>query len=77
MAAQVLGLQAGYAYASTIDPNTQADSGILLVLGADRGSGCCSSPWDWIARCSRLFAESLERIPAGTFTFQRGLGGSG
>ena len=32
MGAQVLGLQAGYGYASTIDPNTQADSGILLVL---------------------------------------------
>src|SRR5436190_4067195 len=32
MAAQILGLQAGYGYASTIDPNTQADSGILLVL---------------------------------------------
>ena len=26
LAAQVLGLQAGYAYASTIDPNTEADS---------------------------------------------------
>src|SRR5690348_3184758 len=32
LAAQVLGLQAGYAYASTIDPNTEADSGILLIL---------------------------------------------
>ena len=32
MGAQILGLQAGYGYASTIDPNTQADSGILLVL---------------------------------------------
>ncbi len=32
LSAQVLGLQAGYAFAQTIDPNTQADSGILLVL---------------------------------------------
>ena len=32
LAAQILGLQAGYAYASTIDPNTEADSGILLVF---------------------------------------------
>jgi len=32
MAAQFLGLQAGYGYASTIDPNTEADSGVLLVL---------------------------------------------
>ena len=30
--AQMLGLQAGFAYASTIDPNTDADSGILLVI---------------------------------------------
>ncbi|HBY60442.1 MAG TPA: hypothetical protein DEH78_11505 [Solibacterales bacterium] len=33
LAMQVLGLQAGYSYASTIDPNTQADAGILQVIG--------------------------------------------
>jgi flagellar biosynthetic protein FliR len=66
LAAQVMGLQAGYAYASTIDPNTEADSGILLVfsqlmagmfffvLGLDR-------------RVLRLFADTLERIPPGQF----------
>jgi flagellar biosynthesis protein FliR len=31
MAAQVAGLQAGYGYASTIDPTTQSDSGVLLI----------------------------------------------
>ena len=31
LAAQVLGLQAGFSYASTIDPMSQADSGILQV----------------------------------------------
>lgn len=31
LAAQVLGLQAGYSYASTIDPNSEADTGILQV----------------------------------------------
>lgn len=31
LAAQVLGLQAGYSYASTVDPSSQADSGILQV----------------------------------------------
>lgn len=30
--AQIAGLQAGYGYASTIDPTTEADSGILQVL---------------------------------------------
>ena len=68
MAAQVLGIQAGYAYASTIDPNTEADSGVLLVfsqlmasmlffaLGLDR-------------QILRLFAQSLEKIPAGAYVF--------
>src|ERR1044071_8283404 len=32
MAAQIMGLQAGYAYASTIDPNSQADSSVLVVF---------------------------------------------
>jgi flagellar biosynthetic protein FliR len=68
VAAQVFGLQAGYAYASTIDPNTEADSGVLLVfaqlmasmlffsLGLDR-------------QILRLFAESLEKVPAGAYVF--------
>jgi len=70
-AAQVLGLPAGYGYASTIDPNTQADAGILLVLsqliaallffalGLDRA-------------VLRLFALSLERVPAGGYVFHVG-----
>src|SRR6185436_14800669 len=44
LSAQVLGLQAGYAYASTIDPNSEADSGILLVF-AQLMPECCSSAW--------------------------------
>src|SRR5262245_54118430 len=32
MAAQILGLPAGYSYASTIDPNSDADAGVLLVF---------------------------------------------
>ena len=68
LAAQVLGIQAGYAYASTIDPNTEADSGVLLVfsqlmssmlffaLGLDR-------------QILRLFAQSLEKVPAGAYVF--------
>jgi len=33
VAARLIGLNAGFGYVSTIDPNTQADSGILDVLG--------------------------------------------
>jgi len=32
LAAQTLGLQAGYSYASTVDPNTQADTTTLQVM---------------------------------------------
>ena len=32
IAAQMIGLQAGYSFASTIDPTTQADSGILQII---------------------------------------------
>jgi flagellar biosynthetic protein FliR len=68
LSTQVFGIQAGYAYASTIDPNTEADSGVLLVfaqlvasmlffsLGLDR-------------QVLRLFADSLEKVPAGAYVF--------
>ena len=32
IAAQILGLQAGYSYASTIDPATEADNGVLQII---------------------------------------------
>ncbi len=71
LAAQVLGLQAGYAYASTVDPNTQADSGILLVF-AQLISGMLFFALGLDRDVFRLFAESLGRIPAGSFAFQSG-----
>jgi len=71
LAAQVLGLQAGYAYASTVDPNTQADSGILLVF-AQLISGMLFFALGLDRDVFHLFAESLRRVPAGTFTFGQG-----
>ena len=68
LAAQVLGLQAGYAYASTIDPNTQADSGILLVL-AQLMAGMLFFALGLDRQVLRLFADSLEQIPAGAYLF--------
>jgi flagellar biosynthesis protein FliR len=67
VAAQVLGLQAGYGFAQTIDPSSQADSGILQVMmtlitgllffaaGVDR-------------EVVRVLASSLEKFPAGSWT---------
>ncbi|MGD1093105.1 MAG: flagellar biosynthetic protein FliR [Bryobacteraceae bacterium] len=66
VAAQVLGMQAGYGYASTIDPTTQADAALLQVLmnlmtgvlffttGADRA-------------LIRVLAASFEKFPAGSW----------
>jgi len=68
LAAQVLGLQAGYAYASTIDPNTEADSGILLVF-AQLIAGLLFFALGLDREILRLFAWSLERVPAGTYGF--------
>jgi flagellar biosynthetic protein FliR len=70
LAAQVLGLQAGYAYASTIDPNTEADSGILLVF-AQLMSGMLFFALGLDRELLRLFALSLEKVPAGGFAFGR------
>jgi flagellar biosynthetic protein FliR len=70
LAAQVLGLQAGYAYASTIDPNTEADSGILLVF-AQLMSGMLFFAMGLDREILRLFALSLEKVPAGAYVFSR------
>jgi flagellar biosynthetic protein FliR len=71
MGAQMIGLQAGYSFASTIDPSTQADSTVLVIfvqtiaavlffaMGLDR-------------EVLRIFARSLETCPPGTFTLTRG-----
>jgi flagellar biosynthetic protein FliR len=70
LAAQVLGLQAGYGYASTIDPNTQADSGILLVF-AQLISGMLFFAMGMDRDVLRLFALSLEKIPTGAYLLGR------
>lgn len=68
MGAQVLSLQAGYAYASTLDPNTQADSGILLVL-AQLAAGLLFFAAGLDLEVVRLVARSLDHAPPGTFGF--------
>ena len=68
--AQAIGLQAGFSFASTIDPFSQADSGTLVIfsqtiaaalfftLGLDR-------------EVVRIFARSMEICPPGTFVLSR------
>jgi flagellar biosynthetic protein FliR len=66
LAAQIFGLQAGYAYASTVDPNTQADSGVLLVM-AQLAAGLLFFSLGLDREVVRLLALSLDRLPAGHF----------
>jgi len=66
MAAQVAGLQAGYGYASTIDPATQADATVLLVL-AELIAGLMFFATGLDREILRVFARSLETYPPGTY----------
>jgi len=69
LAAQILGLPAGYGYAQTIDPNTEADSGILLVI-AQLFAGMLFFALGLDREILRLFAASLEKIPPGAFVLR-------
>jgi flagellar biosynthesis protein FliR len=71
LAAQIAGLQAGYAYASTIDPNTEADSGVLLVFAQLMG-GMLFFAMGLDREVLRLFAQTLDRIPAGAYAQSTG-----
>jgi len=63
-AMQAFAMQAGYSYASSIDPNSEADSGMLLVFAL-----LCSNILFFVFGGHRLviraFARSLEVWPAG------------
>jgi flagellar biosynthetic protein FliR len=66
MAGQIVGLQAGYGYASMVDPSTQADSGLLVVF-AQLIAGMLFFAMGLDREIIRAFARSLETFPAGTF----------
>jgi len=73
VAGQIMGLQAGFAYASTIDPNSQADSSVLVVF-AEMASGLIFFALGLHREVFRIFARSMEVAPAGSFTLARGAG---
>ncbi|HMF77680.1 MAG TPA: flagellar biosynthetic protein FliR [Bryobacteraceae bacterium] len=72
MGAQILGLQAGYGYASVVDPTTAADSDVLQVL-AQLTSGLLFFSLGLHRWVIRAFALSLDRYPPGQFTLNRSL----
>jgi len=73
MGAQIMGLQAGYAFASTVDPNTDADSTVLVGL-AQVASGLLFFAMGLDHVVLRILAHSLETYPAGSFVLSRGAG---
>jgi len=64
IAAQAVGLEAGFAYAYMIDPQTQADSGVLLVF-AQLAAGLLFFALGMDREVVRIFARSLETFPPG------------
>ena len=68
--AQMIGLQAGYSFAATIDPSTQADSTVLVVF-AQTAAAALFFAMGLDREVLRIFARSLEVCPPGTFTLTR------
>jgi flagellar biosynthetic protein FliR len=66
VAMQVVGLQAGYGYALTIDPTSQADSGVLQILFA-LTTGWLFLIFGFDREMLRVLAASFEKFPAGSW----------
>ncbi|MCC7498470.1 MAG: flagellar biosynthetic protein FliR [Bryobacterales bacterium] len=64
---QLLGLQAGYTFASTIDPTTEADSSVFQIFG-QLLAGFFFFAFGLHREVLRAFAASLESYPPGSFT---------
>ncbi len=71
MAGQIIGMQAGYGYASMVDPSTQADSGLLVVL-AQLTAGMLFFALGLDREVIRAFVRSLDAFPAGSFALAPG-----
>lgn len=66
IAAQVAGFQAGYGFASTIDPNSEADSSVIQVM-ASLFTGVLFFATDLHHQLIRVLAASFEKFPAGSW----------
>ena len=66
MAAQVIGLQAGYSYASTVDPSTQADTTTLQLM-AQLFAGSLFFVFGFDRQIVHILAQSLVSVPGGTY----------
>ncbi len=66
MAAQVIGLQAGYSYASTVNPLTEADTTTLQLM-AQLFAGSLFFAFGFDRQVIRIMAKSLESVPSGSY----------
>ncbi len=66
MGAQIISLQAGYSFATTIDPASGADSGVLLAL-AQLAGGFFFFASGLDRKVLASFADSLATLPPGHF----------
>jgi flagellar biosynthetic protein FliR len=70
MGAQMIGLQAGFSFASTVDPFTQADSTVLIVL-AQTAAALLFFTSGLDREVLKIFAQSLTTYPPGTFVLTK------
>jgi flagellar biosynthetic protein FliR len=66
MGAQLAGFQAGYGFASTFDPNSQADSSVLQVVSS-LFTGILFFQLDLHHQLIRVLAASFRKYPAGSW----------
>ncbi len=65
LAAQIVGLEAGYSFASTIDPATQADTTTLQIM-AQLFAGSLFFALGFDRQVVHVLASSLQSIPSGS-----------
>jgi flagellar biosynthetic protein FliR len=70
MAAQAVSTQAGFAYASTVDPNTEADATVLILI-AQTIAGLLFFAMGFDRQLLGILAKSLETNPPGAFAASR------
>ena len=70
VAAQAISTQAGFAYASTVDPNTEADSTVLIQI-AQLTAGLLFFAMGFDRQLLSTLSRSLETHPPGSFTASR------
>jgi flagellar biosynthetic protein FliR len=70
VAAQAISTQAGFSYASMIDPNTSADSTVLIVI-AQLTAGLLFFALGLDRQLLMILARSLETHPPGSFALSR------